>query len=211
MKFDFKKEYKEWYLPPQKPQIIDLPQMNFLAVRGKGNPNLKDGDYQKAIQLLYTVAYTIKMSKMGIHKIDGYIDYVVPPLEGLWWQDSVSEIDWKQKESFQWISLIRIPDFVKKSDFNWAIEQASQKKHLDCSKVEFFTYTEGLCVQCMHIGPYDEEAATVDVMNQWIRENGFESDFSENRYHHEIYLSDARKTNPSKLKTVIRHPIRKIL
>ena len=207
--FDYKKEYKEFYLPPRKPQIVDVPAMNFLAVRGIGDPNEEEGDYKAAIGLLYSIAYTIKMSKMGRHKIEGYFDYVVPPLEGFWWQDGVQGVDYTGKDKFQWISLIRLPEFVTREEFDWAIQEASVKKQMDFSKVEFFTYHEGLCVQCMHIGPYDNEPVTVREMERYAKEQGYELDFSDQRYHHEIYLSDVRKCKPENLKTVIRQPIKK--
>lgn len=209
MALDFKKEYKEFYLPKNKPSIVNLPTMNFIAVRGKGDPNLPDGEYKQAIGLLYGIAYTIKMSKKGAHQIQGYFDYVVPPLEGFWWQDGVTGVDYAHKDQFKWISVIRLPDFVTETDFHWAVEEATQKKKTDFSKVEFFTYHEGLCVQCMHIGAYDDEPATVALMHDYIKEQGYELDFNHQRLHHEIYLSDARKVAPERLKTVIRHPIRK--
>ena len=210
MPFDFKEEYKEFYMPKGKPEIVTVPKMNFIAVRGKGNPNEEDGEYKKSIELLYGIAYTIKMSKKGDHKIEGYFDYVVPPLEGFWWQENVDGIDYSHKENFQWISVIRLPDFVTKADFDWAIEEATRKKKMDFSKVEFLTLEEGLCVQCMHSGSYDDEPATVAAMDKFIADNGYENDISDTRRHHEIYLSDARKVAPEKLKTVIRHPIKKI-
>ena len=210
MPFDFKKEYKEFYMPKGKPEIVTIPKMNYIAVRGKGNPNEEEGEYKKSIELLYGIAYTIKISKKGDHKIEGYFDYVVPPLEGFWWQENVDGIDYSHKENFQWISVIRLPDFVTKADFDWAIEEATRKKKIDFSKVEFLEIEEGLCVQCMHSGSYDDEPATVAAMNKFIADNGYENDISDTRRHHEIYLSDARKVTPEKLKTVIRHPIKKI-
>lgn len=209
MPFDFKKEYKEFYMPKGKPEIVTVPAMNYIAVRGRGNPNEEDGEYKKSIELLYGIAYTIKMSKKGDHKIEGYFDYVVPPLEGFWWQDDVDGIDYSHKENFQWISVIRLPDFVTKVDFVWAIEEATRKKKMDFSKVEFLEIEEGLCVQCMHSGSYDDEPATIAAMDKFIADNGYENDISDTRRHHEIYLSDARKVAPEKLKTVIRHPIKK--
>ena len=209
MPFDFKKEYKEFYMPKDKPEIVTIPKMNYIAVRGKGNPNEEDCEYKKSIELLYGIAYTIKMSKKGDHKIEGYFDYVVPPLEGFWWQENVDGIDYSHKENFQWISVIRLPDFVTKADFDWAIEEATRKKKIDFSKVEFLEIEEGLCVQCMHSGSYDDEPATVAAMDKFIADNGYENDISDTRRHHEIYLSDARKVAPEKLKTVIRHPIKK--
>ena len=210
MPFDFKKEYKEFYMPKGKPEIVTVPKMNYIAVRGKGNPNEEDGEYKKSIELLYGIAYTIKMSKKGDYKIEGYFDYVVPPLEGFWWQENVDGIDYSHKENFQWISVIRLPDFVTKADFEWATEEATRKKKMDFSKVEFLTLEEGLCVQCMHSGSYDDEPATVAAMDKFIADNGYKNDISDTRRHHEIYLSDARKAAPEKLKTVIRHPIKKI-
>lgn len=210
MAFDFKKEYKEFYMPPKKPSIVTVPKMNYIAVRGQGDPNPEESEYKQAIGLLYGIAFTIKMSKMGSHKIDGYFDYVVPPLEGFWWQEGVIGVDYSRKDDFNWISVIRLPDFVTKEDFEWAVEEATRKKKTDFSKVEFFTYDEGLCVQCMHIGPYDDEPATVELMHKFMEEQGYELDITEDRMHHEIYLSDARKVAPEKLKTVVRHPIRKI-
>jgi len=209
MAFDYKKEYKEMYLPKNKPNIIEVPSMNFVAVRGKGNPNEEDGEYKKAVEILYGVAFTIKMSKLGDYRIKGYFDYVVPPLEGFWWQEGVKGVDYTNKSTFEWISLIRLPDFVTKKDFDWAVEEATKKKKKDFSKAEFFTYKEGLCVQAMHIGSFDNEPETVKMMEKFAIENGYVIDISENRYHHEIYLSDPRKCDVSKMKTVIRHPIRK--
>ena len=210
MAFDFKKEYKEFYLPKNVPSIVMVPKMNYIAVRGKGDPNEEDGEYKNAIGLIYGIAFTIKMSKKSDHRIDGYFDYVVPPLEGFWWQDGIEGIDYAHKETFNWISVIRLPDFVTRGDFDWAVSEATAKKKMDFSKVEFFTYDEGLCVQSMHIGSYDDEPATVDAMHKYMEEQGYVLDINSNRFHHEIYLSDARKAAPEKLKTVIRHPVRKI-
>ena len=209
MAFDFKKECKEYYLPKNKPSIVDVPKMNYIAVRGKGNPNEENGDYQNTLGLLYGVAYTIKMSYKGDHKIDGFFEYVVPPLEGFWWQDGKDGIDYNHKERLNFISIIRLPDFVTKADFDWAIKEATKKKKQNFSRVEFLTYDEGLCVQCMHIGSYDDEPATVELMHKFAEDNGYELNITDKRYHHEIYLSDPRKCDVSKLKTVIRHPIRK--
>jgi len=210
MAFDYKKEYKEFYLPKNKPEIVNIPKMNYIAVRGKGNPNDKNGEYPIAMSILYGIAFTIKMSKMTDHRIDGYFDYVAPPLEGFWWQEGIEGIDYSDKNTFCWISLIRLPDFVTKKEFNWAKEQVEKKKGIDCSKAEFLTVKEGLCVQIMHIGPFDNEPQTVEIMNKYLEENGYENDFSDTRLHHEIYLSDARKVDPIKWKTVIRHPIKKV-
>ena len=213
MPFDFKKEYREFYLPPKQPVIVDVPSMNFIAVRGQGNPNDEEGEYKRAMSLLYGVAFTIKMSKKGDHRIEGYFDYVVPPLEGFWWQEGVKGMDYAHKEKLCWISLIRLPDFVTREDFDWAVEEASRKKKADFScfyKAEFLTYSEGLCVQCMHIGSYDDEPVTVTAMHEFAEQNGYAIDITDSRYHHEIYLSDARRTVPEKLKTVIRLPVRRV-
>ena len=210
MTFDFKKEYKEYYQPKKKPEIINIPSFNFIAVRGKGNPNEENGMYQQAISALYAVAYTLKMSYKTDYKIEGFYEYVVPPLEGFWWQEDEKNVDYLNKEKFHWISVIRLPDFISKKDFDWAVEKASTKKKIDCSKVEFFTFEEGLCVQMMHHGSFDEEETTIEIMNQYLQEKGYRNDFNKSRLHHEIYLSDARKVAPEKWKTVIRHPICKI-
>lgn len=209
MAFDYKKEYKEFYMPKAEPQIVTIPAMNYIAVRGSGDPNDPEGDYSRAIGLLYGIAYTIKMSKKGDHRIEGYFDYVVPPLEGFWQQEGIMGVDYSRKEDFQWVSVIRLPDFVREEDFRWAVSEAERKKKEDFSKVEFLTVDEGLCVQCMHIGPYDDEPATVARMNRYLEENGYVNDFSDIRMHHEIYLSDPRKQAPERMKTVIRHPVRK--
>lgn len=209
MAFDYKKEYKEFYMPKDKPGIIEVPPMNYIAVRGKGDPNVEGSEYKQSIGLLYAIAFTIKMSKKGDHQIAGYFDYVVPPLEGFWWQEDTEEIDYAHKEDFQFISVIRLPDFVTKDDFDWAIAEAAAKKKTDFSKVEFLAYAEGLCVQCMHIGPYDDEPATIQKMHVFMTAQGYALDITASRLHHEIYLSDARKVDPSRLKTVIRHPVKK--
>lgn len=209
MAFDYKKEYKEFYLPKRKPALATVPSMNYVAVRGKGDPNEEGGTYKQAIGLLYGIAFTIKMSKMGDHRIDGYFDFVVPPLEGLWWQEGIEGVDYSRKEDFQWISMIRLPEFVTKEEFDWAVREAEEKKKADFSKVEFFTYEEGLCVQCMHIGSYDEEPATIEMMDTFAKEQGYQPDMGSGRFHHEIYLSDVRRCKTENLKTVIRHPVRK--
>jgi hypothetical protein len=210
MAFDFKKEYKEFYMPKSKPELVNVPKANYIAVRGKGDPNEEGGAYKQAIGVLYAVAYTLKMSYKTDLRIDGFFEYVVPPLEGFWWQDGVDGVDYSDKASFNWISVIRLPDFITKADFVWAVETATQKKKMDCSAAEFLTIDEGLCVQIMHIGAYDDEPATVALMDAFLQKNGYVNDFSAGRLHHEIYLSDARKTAPEKLKTVIRHPIKKV-
>ena len=210
MAFDFKKEYKEFYMPKDKPEIISVPKMNYIAVRGKGDPNDENGEYKAAIGLLYGIAFTIKMSKKGDHQIDGYFDYVVPPLEGFWWMEGEDGIDYAHKEKFHWISVIRLPDFVSEYDFRWAVDEAAKKKKQDFSKVEFLTVEEGLCVQCMHIGSYDDEPVTIEIMHDYMEKQGYVLDISDKRLHHEVYLSDARKVAPDKLRTVIRHPIREM-
>ena len=210
MPFDFKKEYKEFYLPPAKPVIVIVPKANYIAVRGKGDPNDEGGAYQQAIGILYAVAYTLKMSYKTDHRIKGFYDYVVPPLEGFWWQEGIDGVDYSDKSAFCWISVIRLPDFITKADLDWAVQTASKKKKTDCSKAEFLTIDEGLCVQIMHIGPYDNEPASVALMDRFLAENGYENDITATRLHHEIYLSDAKKVAPEKWKTVIRHPIKKM-
>lgn len=211
MAFDFKKEYKEFYMPRNKPEIVTVPKANYIAVRGQGDPNEEGGAYKQAIGVLYSVAYTLKMSYKTDYRIKGFFEYVVPPLEGFWWMEDGGGSDYTKKEKFQWISVIRLPDFVTKEDFAWAVETASQKKKMDCSPAEFLTIEEGLCVQIMHLGAYDEEPATIAVMDEYLAENGYENDMGGERRHHEIYLSDARRVAPEKWKTVIRHPIRKAL
>lgn len=211
MAFDFKKEQKEFYLPPRKPEIVQVPPMNYIAVRGVGNPNEADGEYKAALSILYAIAFTIKMSYKGTHVIEGYFSYVVPPLEGLWWQQGTARtegIDYSRKEDFHWISMIRLPDFVTKRDFDWAICEATEKKKTDFSKAEFFTYEAGLCVQCMHMGSYDSEPETIEQMMDYAAGQGYEPDFSAARLHQEIYLSDPRRTAEERLRTVIRHPVK---
>lgn len=216
MAFDYKKEYKEFYMPKNKPALVEIPAMNYVAVRGKGDPNEEDGDYKKAMNILYGLAFTIKMSYKGDHKIDGYFEYVVPPLEGFWWMEDdgaeggvMQGVDYQHKDRFCWISCIRLPEFVTKEVFDWAVAEATVKKKMDFSAAEFLTAEEGLCVQMMHIGPYDDEPASVALMDTFLEEQGYVTDFESGRLHHEIYLSDARRTAPEKLKTVIRHPVRK--
>ena len=210
MAFDYKKEYKDLYMPKNKPEIVTVPTANYIAVRGKGNPNEEGGAYQNAISVLYAVAYTLKMSYKTDYKIEGFFEYVVPPLEGFWWQEDNAGVDYTDKSKFNWISVIRLPDFVSQKDFDWAVETASQKKRLDCSSAEFLSIDEGLCVQMMHLGAFDDEPATVAIMDEYIKQNGYTNDMNKDRLHHEIYLSDARKVAPEKWKTVIRHPIKKV-
>lgn len=210
MPFDFKKEFKEFYLPKNKPEIVTVPKVNFISVRGKGDPNEVDGAYQRALNVLYAVAYTLKMSYKTDYKIEGFFEYVVPPLEGFWWQDGVDGVNYSDKSTFNWISAIRLPDFVSQKDFDWAVETATKKKKLDCSLAKFETIDEGLCVQMMHLGSYDDEPASVKLMDEFVAKNGYVNDMNGTRLHHEIYLSDPRKTSPEKWKTVIRHPIKKV-
>lgn len=210
MAFDFKKEYREFYLPKDDPEIVEVPEMQFVAVRGKGDPNEPGGAYQAALAVLYAVAYTVKMSARSGHEMEGFFEYVVPPLEGFWWQDGAQDVDYARKEDFRWISAIRLPAFVTKREFDWAVSEAERKKKLDCSRAELLTIAEGLCVQCMHLGPYDLEPATVERMEAYTAKQGCAADFSETRRHHEIYLSDARKCAPEKMRTVLRHPVRRL-
>jgi len=209
MAFDFKKEYREFYLPPRTPQIVDVPPARYVFLRGSGDPNVPGGEYQQALSVLYAVAYTVKMSKLGDHRMAGYFDFVVPPLEGLWWQEGPEQINLGRKEAFQWISMIRLPDFVTEAEFRWAKEEAEKKKKLDCGRAELLAMEEGTCVQIMHFGPYDDEPATVRLMDEFAFSQGYRMDFGGVRRHHEIYLSDPRKTSPEKLRTVIRHPVAK--
>ena len=208
MAFDFKKEYKELYAPKKGPGIIEVPPITYVAVRGSGDPNEESGAYQQAIAVLYAISYMIKMSKKGVRQIDGYVDFVVPPLEGFWWQEGIEGADYAHKEAFHWIAVIRLPGFVTREVFDWAVQEATQKKKVDCSIAEFLVVDEGLCVQCLHVGSYDSEPATVEAMDAYAREVGYEIDLSGERRHHEVYLSDARKVTPDKLRTIVRHPIK---
>lgn len=209
MAFDFKKGYKEFYMPKNLPEIVTIPTANYIAVRGMGDPNEVGGAYQQAIGVLYAIAYTLKMSYKTDHKIDGFFEYVVPPLEGFWWQNDSNIIDYANKSAFNWLSVIRLPDFVTKADFDWAVATATKKKGLDCSAAEFLTIDEGLCVQIMHHGAFDDEPSTIALMDAFLAQNGYVNDMNDDRRHHEIYLSDARKVSPEKWKTVIRHPIKR--
>lgn len=209
MPFDFKKAYKELYAPPNKPGIVNVPRVNYIGVRGTGDPNGESGAYQQAIQVLYAVAYTLKMSPKTDYRIAGFYEYAVPPLEGFWWQENTKGVDYGNKNTFHWISVLRLPDFVTEKDFEWAVETAAKKKKMDCASAEFLTVEEGLCVQMLHIGPFDEEPSTIAIMDAFLRENGYVNDIDDKRLHHEIYLSDPRKVAPEKWKTVIRHPIKR--
>lgn len=208
MAVDLKKEYKVLYGAKSKPEIVTVPKANYIAVRGKGNPNEEGGAYQKAVGVIYSIAYTLKMSYKSDYKIEGFYEYVVPPLEGFWWQDDVDGVDYSDKSTFNWISIMRLPEFVTKKDFEWAVEEAGRKKKIDCSSAEFLTVEEGLCVQMLHIGAFDDEPATVAIMDAYLGEKGYQNDMNDKRLHHEIYLSDARKVEVAKRKTIIRHPIK---
>lgn len=208
MAFDFKKEFKELYMPSTKPSLVAVPQMKYIVVRGKGNPNEPAGEYQQAVAMLYSVAYTLRMSYKSGYHIEGFFEYVVPPLEGFWWQEGIDGMDLANKDDFCWISAIRLPDFVTREDFEWAVQHATQKKKIECSKVDFVIIEEGLCVQILHIGAFDDEAQSVALMEEWTEKNGYKTDISATRLHHEIYLSDPRKTPTEKLRTIIRHPVR---
>lgn len=210
MAFDLKKEFKEYYQPKNKPEIVNIPSINYLAVRGFGDPNDETGDYKKALESLYAVAYTLRMSYKTDYKINGFYEYIVPPLEGFWWQDGTDGVNYADKTSFNWISVIRLPDFISGKDIEWAVRTATKKKKTDCSQVKFLTVNEGLCVQIMHIGPYDNEPVTVKLMDDYLAQNGYENDLNSERMHHEIYLSDPRKCLPEKMKTVIRHPVKRL-
>jgi hypothetical protein len=205
---DFKKEYKDLYLPKTKPVIIKVPEIIFVAIEGKGNPNETDGEYKNALKVLYGIQYTIKMSKKGTSIPNGYFDYVVPPLEGLWWTLD-KEIDYKNKSKFNWVSMIRLPEYVNKDVFKWACEEAAKKKKINTGKAYVYKFTEGLCVQCMHIGPFDEETRTIKLIDNFIDDNNLLKDLNDKRKHHEIYLSDPRKGDPKKMKTVLRIPVKK--
>lgn len=209
MAFDFKKEFKEFYLPKNKPEIVTIPPMNYIAVRGNGDPNEEEGAYKQAVNILYAVAYTLRMSYKTDYKIEGFFEYVVPPLEGFWWQENVKGMDYTNKAALHWIALIRLPDFITQEHFTWAVKTATLKKKIDCTKAEYLTVDEGVCVQMLHLGPYDDEPASVALMHEYLSENGYEPDFNDQRMHHEIYLSDPRRVAAEKLKTVIRHPIKK--
>ena len=210
MAFDLKKEFKEYYPPKNKPEIVNILSINYLAVRGSGDPNDETGDYKKALESLYAVAYTLRMSYKTDYKINGFYEYIVPPLEGFWWQDGTDGVNYADKTSFNWISVIRLPDFISGKDIEWAVRTATKKKKTDCSQVKFLTVNEGLCVQIMHIGPYDNESVTVKLMDDYLAQNGYENDLNSERMHHEIYLSDPRKCLPEKMKTVIRHPVKRL-
>ena len=209
-KIDYKKTEKHLYLP-KTPAVLDVPEMVFFAVDGQGDPNTSPA-YQEALELLYGLSFTIKMSKMGDQIPEGYFDYVVPPLEGLWWTDAPG-FDGRalaDKNCFQWTSLIRQPEFVTEEVFRWAVETLAKKKPgLEVSKARYWRWAEGLCGHILHVGPYDTEPASIDKLSAFIEAQGYAVDISDVRRHHEIYLGDPRRTAPEKLRTVIRHPVRR--
>ena len=205
---DYKKEYKDLYLPKTTPMMVDVPEIQFIAVEGKGNPNNENGEYQRAIEVLYRIQYTIKMSKKGNHIPEGYFDYVVPPLEGFWWLENNEDFTLENKSKYCWISVIRLPEFVDNKVFDWACEEVSKKKKINTANTKLLKIKEGLCVQCLHTGAYDDEPKTLKLMSDFTVENGLQNDINEARRHHEIYLSDPRKTETSKLKTVLRIPVK---
>ncbi|HHV11385.1 MAG TPA: transcriptional regulator [Clostridiales bacterium] len=216
-KIDFKVKEKEFYLPKTEPSMIQVPEMNFIMVDGHGDPNEENGDYKKSIELLYALSYTIKMSQKYKKDTSAFMnlpDYVVPPLEGLWWLEDANDMDFTQKSKFCWTSMIRQPDFVTPAAFEAAKEAVQKKKpELDVTKARLERFEEGLCVQCMHIGPYDAEPATMEKMEIYVQDNnliydiGNPSPDNKIRRHHEIYLSDPRKANPATMRTVLRHPV----
>ena len=208
MAFDFKKEFKEYYAPGKKPTLVTIPSATFLAVTGRGDPNEPDGDYKSAIALLYGVAYTIKMSKLGKTHLPGYFDYVVPPLEGFWRAPTTTGLFVEDKSSLEWRSVIRTPEFVDANVLRWAREEAARKKDGDFARVELFTLEEGLCAQALHVGSYDDEPTTIAAIREFAQAQGYAFDLDGEQRHHEIYLSDPRRVAPEKLKTIIRIPIR---
>jgi hypothetical protein len=207
MALDYKKEYKDLYLPKTKPMIIEVPEIHFVAVEGRGNPNDINGEYKKALEVLYGIQYTIKMSKMGKNLLEGYFDYVVPPLEGFWWLDKGDTFSSKSK--YNWISAIRLPEFVNMDIFKWACSEVLKNKGIDTKNAKFLKIKEGLCVQCMHIGSYDEEPKTIKLLEDFIEKNDLINDVNDKRKHHEIYLNNPQKTSVEKLKTVLRIPVKK--
>ena len=206
---DYKKEYKDLYFPKNHPSIINVPEIPFVTVEGKGDPNDENGEYIKAVELLYNIQYTIKMSKKGNNIPDGYFDYVVPPLEGFWWFDNNAKVLPKDKSKYNWLSIIRLPEFINKNIFEWACEEVFKKKKIETENAKFIKIKEGLCVQCMHIGSFDEEIKTIKLIDEFIVNNDLINDINDKRRHHEIYLSDPRKTYKEKIKTILRIPVKK--
>ncbi len=210
-KIDYKKMFKELYQPEAVPKMIDVPPMKFIQVDGHGDPNEPEGEYQKAVEILYALSYTIKMSFKKQQTAIGYHDYVVLPLEGLWQVEDNEEFDSSNKSKLYWTSMIRQPDFVDEAVFKIAMELTRRKKpQLALEKARLVSFTEGLCVQCMHLGSYDDESATLQKIKDYAEENNLLFDLSEERRHHEIYLSDFRKSDVSNMRTVLRYPMKKL-
>ena len=209
MAFDFKKEYKEFYMPKNRPEIVTVPKANYIAVRGKGNPNEIDGAYQQAISILYAVAYTLKMSYKTEHKIEGFFEYVVPPLEGFWWtEEGGHDLLSVPRSTWRWTSALRAPEYATPQVLHWALEECARKKPgVDLSGVRLETVTEGLCVQCLHVGPYDAETAAMERMMAFAGEQGLRPSDDPARRHHEIYLGDPRRVPPEKWRTILRLPV----
>jgi hypothetical protein len=209
-KLEYVKAYPELYAPGTEPSITDVPEMNFLMVDGSGDPNELEGAFTKAVELLYGIAYTIKMSPKSGNAPEGYFEYAMPPLEGFWgFGDGAGDLLAADKRLFQWTAMIRQPEFVTPEFFGWAAREVERKKKLDAGRARLAKFTEGLCVQCMHIGPYTEEPATVERMHAYAAAQGLLSDLSNERKHHEIYLGDPRRAAPEKMRTVLRHPVRR--
>ncbi len=215
-KLDLRKKYPELYAPKTSPCIIDIPAMKFIKVDGKGNPNTPGGEYQKAVELLYALCYTIKMGlKSAKATPSGYMDYSVPPLEGLWWLGDLKDMDITKKDNYHWCSMIRQPDFITEDIFHAAKESVRKKKPgLVVDLARFESFQEGLCVQIMHHGAYHEEPVSVEKMDAYIQAQGYVTDFGSLtpeghvRTHHEIYLTQPNPTNPGKMRTILRHPVR---
>lgn len=207
-KLDYKKEFKDLYMPKTKPMSIQIPEINFIMVDGKGDPG--NQEYQDAVSILYALSFTIKMSKMKENQPQGYFEYVVPPLEGLWWCED-DKFDFNKRDTWRWTSMIRQPEFVTCDVFKWAVSECSKKKpELNIGIARLEVFMEGLCVQMMHMGPFSDEPQSVMMMHQYMKENNLKDMTGSERKHHEIYLSDPRSTEPLKLKTVIRHPVEHI-
>ena len=209
-KFDFKKVFKDCYAPKPTPQLVSVPRFSFISVQGCGNPNETDGAYQSALQCLYALSYTIKMSKK-IKALKNYVEYVVPPLEGLWWGRENGE----SKEHFKWQAMIAQPDFVSQEIFEYATQEVAAKKGIDSTKASLIHFEEGLCVQMLHIGSYDDEPQSLAKIKDFMMCNALQNDIGSvqgdfTRLHHEIYLNNPNKTPPHKLKTILRIPVRKI-
>ena len=207
--FDYKKEYRDLYMPKDKPVLIEVPPMNFLMVDGSGDPN-NNPEFQEATELLYGLSYAIKMSKKKGKQPEGYFEYVVPPLEGLWWIDEGS-FSLEKRDNWKWTLMIRQPEFVNEEFIQWATKELKRKKpELATEKVRFAAFEEGLCVQIMHIGPYSTEPETMRKVEAFLSERGLQDRLSNGGKHHEIYLSDPRKAKPETMKTVLRHPVAEV-